>query len=178
MLRVAQGDKSAFRTLAGRHAAKTFALTRRMLGNDADAEEIVQEAMLRVWVTATRWRPDAAFKTWLYRVTFNLCLNRHRQKAFAPLDEASDPPDPCPNAAEVLERRETDRLVAKSIEGLPDRQRAAIVLTYYEGLSNAETASVLEIDDFKRRGPARPRKANASCRLKHDPRCSNLGTRP
>jgi len=144
MLSVAQGDESAFRMLAGRHAAKTFALIRRMLGNDADAEEIVQEAMLRVWVTAPRWRRDAAFKTWLYRVTLNLCLNRQRRKPFAPLDEACDPPDPSPTAAEDLERREMDRLVAKAIEGLPERQRAAIVLTYYEELSNAETASVLE----------------------------------
>ncbi len=128
MLRVAQGNEPAFRTLAGRHAAKTFALTRRVLGNDADAEEIVQEAMLRVWVTAPRWRPDAAFKTWLYRVTLNLCLNRQRRKPFAPLDEACDPPDPSPNAAEKLERRETERLVSTAIQGLPDRQRAAIVL--------------------------------------------------
>ena len=119
MLSVAQGDDSAFRMLAGRHAARTFALTRRMLGNDADAEEIVQEAMLRVWVTAPRWRPDAAFTTWLYRVTLNLCLNRQRRKPFAALDEACDPPDPSPTAAEDLERREMDRLVAKAIEGLP-----------------------------------------------------------
>ena len=144
MLSVAQGDESAFRTLAARHAARTFALTRRMLRNDADAEEIVQEAMLRVWVTAPRWRPDAAFKTWLYRVTLNLCLNRQRRKPFAALDEAGDTPDPSPSAEEELERREMDRLVAKAIEGLPDRQRAAIVLTYFEGLSNAETASALE----------------------------------
>ena len=144
MLQVAKGDESAFRRLARRHAAKTFALTRRMLGNDADAEEIVQEAMLRVWVNAPRWRPDAAFRTWLYRVTFNLCLNRRRQKVFAPLDDVSEPPDPSPSAADELERRETDGLVAKAIGALPDRQRAAIVLTYYEGLSNAEAASVLE----------------------------------
>ena len=144
MLKVAKGDESAFRRLVGRHAAKTFALTRRMLGNDADAEEIVQEAMLRVWVNAPRWRPDAAFRTWLYRVAFNLCLNRRRQKVFAPLGEACDPPDPSPSAADELERRETDGLVAKAIGALPDRQRAAIVLTYYEGLGNAEVASVLE----------------------------------
>ncbi len=144
MLQVAKGDESAFRRLASRHAAKTFALTRRMLGNDADAEEIVQEAMLRVWVNAPRWRPDAAFRTWLYRVTFNLCLNRRRQKVFASLDETSEPPDPSPSAADELERRETDGFVAKAIGALPDRQRAAIVLTYYEGLSNAEAASVLD----------------------------------
>jgi len=144
MPQVAKGDESAFRRLAGRHAAKTFALTRRMLGNDADAEEIVQEAMLRVWVNASRWRPDAAFRTWLYRVTFNLCLNRRRQKVFAPLDDVSEPPDPSPSAADEIERLQTEGLVAKAIGALPDRQRAAIVLTYYEGLSNGEAASVLE----------------------------------
>jgi RNA polymerase sigma-70 factor, ECF subfamily len=144
MAKAAQGDEAAFRRLASRHAARTFALARRMLRNEADAEEIVQEAMIRVWVTAPRWRPDAAFKTWLYRVTVNLCLNRQRQKPFAPLEDAIDPPDPSPTAAEALERRETDGLVANAIAELPDRQRAAIVLTYYEGLSNAETASVLE----------------------------------
>ncbi len=144
MARVAEGDEAAFRRLAGRHAAKTFALTRRILRNDADAEEVVQEAMIRVWVAAPRWRPDAAFKTWLYRVTVNLCLNRRRQRPLAPPGEALDPPDPSPNAAEQLERRETAGRVANAIAELPERQRAAIVLTYYEGLSNAETAAVLE----------------------------------
>jgi RNA polymerase sigma-70 factor, ECF subfamily len=144
MAQAASGEEPAFRRLASRHAAKTFALARRMLRNDADAEEIVQEAMIRVWVTAPRWRPDAAFKTWLYRVTVNLCLNRQRQKPLTPLDERIDPPDPSPTAAEALVRRETDGLVANAIAELPDRQRAAIVLTYYEGLSNAETATVLE----------------------------------
>lgn len=144
MAKVAQGDESAFRRLARRHAARTFALTRRMLANDADAEEVVQEAMLKVWVNAPRWRPDAAFKAWLYRVAFNLCLNRRRRKPFAALEEAADCPDPAPNAADALLRREREGLVGRVIAELPERQRAAIVLTYYEGFSNAETASVLE----------------------------------
>jgi len=144
MLKVAEGDESAFRCLVSRHAAKTFALTRRVLRNDADAEEIVQEAMLRVWVNAPRWRAEAAFRTWLYRVAFNLCLNRRRQKTFAPLDAAGDPADPAPSAADEFVRHEMERFGAKAIDELPDRQRAAIVLTYYEGLGNAEVASVLE----------------------------------
>ena len=144
MAKAAEGDESAFRRLAGRHAGRTFVLSRRMLGNEADAEEVVQEAMLKVWVNAPRWRPDAAFKTWLYRVTVNLCLNRRRRREFAALGEAGDPPDPAPGAADAMEKRELDGIVARAIGGLPDRQRAAIVLTYYEDLSNAETASVLE----------------------------------
>ncbi len=144
MLRTGQGDRAAFRRLMARHAAKMLALARRMVPNHADAEEIVQEAMIRVWVNAPRWRADAAFRTWLYRVTVNLCLNRRRQKPFVPLDDASEVPDPSPSAADELAKRQTERLVANLIAGLPDRQRAAIVLTYYEGLSNAETASVLD----------------------------------
>lgn len=144
MLRVARGDERAFRILSRRYAARSYALARRITANDADAEEIVQEAMLRVWVNAPRWRRMAAFRTWLYRVIVNLCLNRRRRKPFAALDEAGDPADPEPDASERLEKDETDREVAAAIAELPERQRAAIVLTYHEDLSNAETAAVLD----------------------------------
>jgi len=144
MRSVAQGDETAFRRLAARHAVRTLALARRMLANPADAEEITQEAMLRVWLNAPRWRAEAAFKTWLYRVVVNLCLNRQRQRSFAPLDDAAEIPDPQPSADANLERQEADATMARAIADLPDRQRAAIVLTYYEDLSNAEAAAVLE----------------------------------
>jgi RNA polymerase sigma-70 factor (ECF subfamily) len=144
MARIARGDEGAFRVLSRRHLTRTLALARRITGSQADAEEIVQEALLRVWVNAPRWRPTAAFRTWFFRVVFNLCLNRKRRKPFAPLDEAGDPADPTPNAASQLERRQGDAVVAAAIAALPERQRAAIVLTYHDGLSNAETAAVLE----------------------------------
>jgi RNA polymerase sigma-70 factor (ECF subfamily) len=144
MLRVARGDERAFRRLTLRYTARSFSLARRIVGNDADAEEIVQEAMLRVWINAPCWRKVAAFSTWLYRVVVNLCLNSRRRRPFAPLDEAGDPPDPAPGASDLLEKRDVDRLVAEAIAELPERQRAAIVLTYHEGLNNAETAAILD----------------------------------
>jgi RNA polymerase sigma-70 factor (ECF subfamily) len=144
MLRVARGDERAFRRLTQRYAARSFALARRIAGNDADAEEIVQEAMLRVWINAPRWRKMAAFSTWLYRVVVNLCLNNRRRRSFASLDEAGDPADPAPGASELLEKKDVSRVVAEAIARLPERQRAAIVLTYHEGLSNAETAAILD----------------------------------
>jgi RNA polymerase sigma-70 factor, ECF subfamily len=144
MSRVSQGDEAAFRRLASRHAARSFSLARRMAVNDSEAEDIVQEAMIRVWSHAPRWRPEAAFRTWLYRVVVNLCLNSRRQKVFASLENVDDPPDPSPSAAEHLARQQTDSLVARAIARLPERQRAAIVLTYYEGLGNADTAAVLD----------------------------------
>jgi RNA polymerase sigma-70 factor (ECF subfamily) len=143
MGRVADADARAFETLARRHADRAFVLAFRITRNRADADEIVQEAMLRVWVSAPRWRPDAAFRTWLYRILVNLCLDRKRHAPFAAIDAAGDPPDTSPDAVARLEADETGRLVAAALDELPERQRVALVLTYYEGCSNAETAAVL-----------------------------------
>ena len=143
MLRIAKGDERAFRALAPRYVARAIGLARRIVGNNADAEEIVQDAFLRVWVNAPRWRPQAAFRTWFYRIVFNLALNRRRRAPFLPIEAAGDPPDPAADASERIERDETDQVVAAAVAALPARQRAAIALTYDEELSNAEVAMVL-----------------------------------
>jgi RNA polymerase sigma-70 factor (ECF subfamily) len=142
--RVAQGEQSAFRLLAARHAAPAVGLARRLSGSHADAEEIVQEALLRVWIHAPRWRPLASFRTWFYRVVLNLCLNRRRRAPGLPLEAAGDPADPEVGADTRMEQDEANRTIAAAIAALPERQRAAIVLTYYQGLSNAETAQALD----------------------------------
>jgi RNA polymerase sigma-70 factor (ECF subfamily) len=144
MARVAEGDEAAFRRLSRRHLPRALGLARRITGNAADAEDVAQDALLRVWTTAPRWRPTAAFRTWLYRVVVNLCLDRKRRPAFAALEDAGDPVDPAPDAAATLGRDETSRAVAEALASLPERQRVALALTYYEGLGNAETAAVLE----------------------------------
>jgi RNA polymerase sigma-70 factor (ECF subfamily) len=144
MARTAQGDGRAFRMLAQRHASRALGLARRMLRNEALAEEIVQDALLRVWTNAPRWRPEAAFRTWLYRVVVNLCLNAKRRTPDLPLDAADHVADVAPDAEAQLEARERDQHLAAAINALPSRQRAAIALTYQEGLSNAEVAAVLD----------------------------------
>jgi RNA polymerase sigma-70 factor (ECF subfamily) len=143
MAQVAKGDAAAFRRLATRYLPQAVRLAYRINGAGADAEDIAQEALLRVWTAAPRWRPAALFRTWLYRIVLNLCLNRRRRMPFAALETAGDPADPAPDAADRIERDEVDRLVEAAIGGLPDRQRAAITLTYQQGLSNAESAAVL-----------------------------------
>ena len=144
MARVASGDERAFRILARRHVPRAVGLARRILGNSADAEDVAQDAMLRVWTNAPRWKPIASFKTWLTRIVVNLCLDRKRKTPFAPLEAAGEVVDPAPNAAAQRETDDTSRRIDAAIATLPDRQRAAIVLTYREGLSNAQTAEVLE----------------------------------
>jgi RNA polymerase sigma-70 factor (ECF subfamily) len=143
MLRIAAGDEPAFRVLARRYAPLALRLARRVMGSSADAEEIVQEALLRVWINAPRWRPVASFRTWFYRVVINLCLNRKRRAPFLPLEDVRDPVDPTPDAGARMEQGEIERALAAAIAELPERQRAAITLTYHEGFSNAETAAAL-----------------------------------
>ena len=143
MLRIARGDERAFRVLAPRYAVRAASLARRVSGRPADAEDIVQEALLRVWINAPRWRPEAAFRTWFYRIVFNLALNRKRRAPFSPLEAAGDPVDPALRADAALLRAEQGRRIAAAIAALPARQRSAIALTYDEELSNAEAAQVL-----------------------------------
>ncbi len=145
MLKIAQGDERAFRRLAPRYASRAIGFARRLTGSDADAEEIVQEAFLRVWVNAPRWRPEAAFRTWFYRIVFNICLNRKRRVPFFPLEIAGDPPDPAPDASTRIERDQSRQQIARAIAELPDRQRAAIMLTYDDELSNADAAQILRV---------------------------------
>jgi RNA polymerase sigma-70 factor (ECF subfamily) len=144
MARVARGDERAFRELASRHLPPMLGLARRILGNAADAEDVVQEAMLRVWTYAPRWRPLALFRTWLTRVVVNLCIDRKRRTPWVELEAAGEIIDPAPHAGAKAERDERDRMVAAGIAQLPARQRAAIMLTYGDGMSNSQVAEILD----------------------------------
>ncbi len=144
MARIARGDERAYRVLARRHLPAMLGLARRILGNAADAEDVAQEAMLRVWTHAPRWQPLAALRTWLTRVVVNLCLDRKRRAPWVALEAAGELVDPAPGAAERSESEERDRRLAAAIAGLPARQRSAIVLTYGDGMSNAQVAEILD----------------------------------
>ena len=144
MARVARGDEAAFRLLARRHVPAAVALARRILRNGADAEDVAQDAMLRVWKNAPRWQPIATFRTWLTRIVVNLCIDRQRRVSWLGIEAAGDVVDPAPDAAAQRETSDTARLVDQAIGELPPRQRAAIVLTYREGMSNAQTAEILD----------------------------------
>ena len=144
MARIARGDERAFQLLTRRHVPAMHGLARRILGNAADAEDVAQEAMLRVWTHAPRWQPLALFRTWLTRVVVNLCLDRKRRAPWVALEATGEIVDPAPGAGEKAERDERERLVTAAIGELPARQRTAIVLTYGDGMSNAQVAEILD----------------------------------
>lgn len=144
--RTANGDQSAFRSLVGRHTQRSLRLAQRMTGNASDAEEVVQDAFLRLWSKADTWRRGRGkFTTWFYRIVVNLCLDRRRRPGFLPLEAAGDPPDPGRGAVAKIYQDEVGSAVGRELAGLPERQRAALVLCYYEEMSNQEAAAALSV---------------------------------
>lgn len=143
---IARGDAAAARSLVDRHLPRLVRLARRMLRDDAEAEDVAQEVFLKVWKNAAAWKPGAAkFETWMHRVALNLCYDRLRKKKPSALDAAPEPEDPAPNPAQSLEADERAAAVARAVDALPERQRAAILLCHYEGLSNIDAAATLEV---------------------------------
>ena len=146
MARVSQGDGGAFRTLTERHAQLVFGLAWRMLGDAAEAEDVVQETFAKLWVGAKSWTElGGGLGAWLRRIATNACLDRLRRRRHLADEAVPERADETP-AVDVLIDAERRRIaVAAAIQTLSERQRAAIILTYYEGVPNAEAATILDL---------------------------------
>lgn len=144
----ARGEARAFDALVRRHAGRARGLALRLSRNAADADDMVQEAFTRLYGAATRWRGEGVkVSTWLHRVLVNLAADEARRRKVrraTPLDDAPEPADGGPDAAEALERRQREAAMTDAIAELPERQRQVIALTYGAGHANAEVAEILE----------------------------------
>lgn len=146
MAAIAAGDRCAFAVLARRHLRGSVGLAQRIIGNADDAEEIVQDSFLQVWRHAPAWSGERArFTTWLYRIVVNRSISYGRKRRFEPLDQAMEVPSPGPDALAEVEARQLAARADSAIAALPDRQRAALGLCYYQGLTCAEAAEVLQV---------------------------------
>ncbi len=146
---VRAGDRRAYTELMNRYKEKIYWVARRMLGNHADADDVVQEAFLKAFLNLGDFRGDAGFYTWLYRIAVNLSLNALRkrhvmdylreselaQKVFPP---AKDDPH------KELEVRELESRIQQAVSRLPDKQRAVFVLRYYDEMTYEEIAFILK----------------------------------
>ena len=141
------GDRRAAEALTLRHTPRVLGYAMRLLGDRTEAEDIAQEAMLRLWKIAPDWHPgEAKVSTWLYRVTTNLCTDRLRRRGRQTgLDAAGDPVDDTPGAEAGLIEEDRAKALNAALDALPERQRQAVVLRHIEGLSNPEIAEVMDI---------------------------------
>ena len=141
-----QGDRAAARALAERLTPLAFRVAQRMLRDPAEAEDVAQEAMLRLWRAAPGWQAGTAkVSTWLYRVVVNLSTDRLRRLRSVPLDAAPEPEDGRPGADEGLIEADRAAALEAALQTLPERQREAVVLRHLEGLANPEIAEIMGV---------------------------------
>lgn len=143
--RIKGGDHAAFAALVRLHSTRFYRVAYRFLGNRERSEDMVQDAFLKLWENPSSWNPNtnARFTTWFYRVVVNLCLDAKKKHTPLPLAEDFDMADARENQEEFLIESERRALLNREIEQLPERQRAALVLCFMEGLSNQEAAEVM-----------------------------------
>ncbi|MGQ7793316.1 sigma-70 family RNA polymerase sigma factor [Faunimonas sp. B44] len=146
---VAAGDEAAFACLIDLHGPALLRFARMLLGSEAEAEDVVQDAMLSLWRAAPRWRAEARLSTWLHRVVYNGAVDRlRRRRSFVDVAAAEDLPDEdaaSPDAA--ILRAEAVAGVQQALACLPERQRTAILLYHFQDLGQAEAAEVMEIGE-------------------------------
>ena len=146
MRRTSRGEAAAFRTLANLHTGPLMSYAYRILQDRAEAEDVTQETLLRLWKDASRYEPTAKVSTWLHRIAHNLCVDRLRSRRDKGSDNdreiegrTSDEP------ASLLQEKRMATAVDVALASLPERQRAALTLVHYQGFGNIEAAQILEI---------------------------------
>jgi RNA polymerase sigma-70 factor (ECF subfamily) len=141
----AAGSHAAFAEIVSRHFQPVYRLVWRMTGGAADSEDMAQDAFVKLWKNPSQLRDGVALRGWLMRVASNAVIDRSRKPRTGPLEEAPEIPDPQARPDGPLDRAQAAKLVDATIGRLPDRQRQALSLVYFEGLSNIEAADVMEV---------------------------------
>jgi len=147
--RTGRGDEQAFEQLVAKYERAVFNTIYRYIGAYDDVEDIAQEVFLRVWRHAGKFKGRSKFSTWLYRITANQCLSyrsKHRQ-APASLDgmvEKGTVPKTLQTERDIAQR-ERVQVIQKALDELPERQRMALVLSQYDGMSYKEIAATMNV---------------------------------
>jgi RNA polymerase sigma-70 factor, ECF subfamily len=145
---IAGGDRQAFAVLVRRHLAKMVALAQRIVFDSEQAREIAQEAFLRVWLNAAKWDPagTATFLTWLRRVVINFAISqRRRRREQVDIDTVAEIPDPQADGFDHVATAHQKRIMKQAMQKLPERQRAALALFYFDDVSQIEAAVAMQL---------------------------------
>lgn len=151
--RASQGDAEAFNTLMAAHERRMYAVALRKMGNREDAQDCLQDAMLRVYRSISKFRGDSAFSTWVYTITVNTCLDELRRRKNVRntsmdslMDDGWMPVDPGETPEEGAVRRQTRACLLKALKDLPEDMRHAVELRDLQGFSYEEIAGILDIN--------------------------------
>lgn len=144
---VCEGDRQAFAGLVDRHGLRFRAIAMRTCGDLELAEEMVQEAFVKLWTRPTSFNASKArFTTWFHRVVVNRCLDEMRRKKPDALPEGFDAADDRPDAQTVLEASDTSGVLMAALARMPDRHSQALSLSYLDGYSNQEAAEIMALN--------------------------------
>lgn len=142
----AKGDRSAAQQLTERLMPKIYSHAYYRLGNIADAEDVTQEAFLKLWKIAPNWKYDKAqVSTWLYRVVYNLCKDRYRRATLENLSSAQEVTDGTQSPTDNIDAQYRQKALYDAMSILPENQRLAIQLRHIDELSNPEIAEIMEL---------------------------------
>jgi len=144
MIAVSKGNVEAFEQIVVRYQRLAWRIAYRYIGNYSDAEEIAQEAFLKILDSAKSYRPSAKFSTYLYKVVANLCLDHSRKKRPQLADEFPADKQLTETPYSNLQIQERNQAIQLAVESLPARQRLAVILRYYENLSYDQIAEGMD----------------------------------
>lgn len=148
VLRVAEGDASAYQELLKTYAPRLHHFALRLTRNFAEAEDIVQETFTRLWLHAGDYDPNGRLTTWLHRIAHNLAVDRLRLRGrLSELDEEAAPSSGTSSQHTLLDAKRQAEALHRALDELPERQSTAIVLVHLHGLSGSEAAEVLGVSE-------------------------------
>lgn len=148
MKRIASGDPGAFRELSDTHLDSIMRFAYRLVGSQAEAEDIAQETFLRAWQKADTYEPKARVSSWLHSIAKNLSIDRMRKRGrrgtHLEMDDERDAAPDSQRPSQLLGRKAKSQVVKSALDALPERQKMALVLWHEQGLSNPEIAQVMD----------------------------------
>jgi RNA polymerase sigma-70 factor (ECF subfamily) len=144
---IKEGKREAFAEIVNRYAKRFYSIAYRFVFNKEEAEDIVQEAFLKLWSKPELWdqNKQVKFTTWFYKVVTNLCIDHNKKKKSIPLSDSIPILDEQPLQDVLLEHQQKQALLDNLIQELPERQQWALNLCFYEGWSNKEAAEIMGV---------------------------------
>jgi RNA polymerase sigma-70 factor, ECF subfamily len=142
---VAKRNQLAFKAIMSRYYQPVYRVAWRLSAGHVDAQDVAQEAFLKLWNNPAQIREAGALKSWLMRVAANLVMDRYRQKPMQELETAETIVDQSPSAGDTIDHKRISSTIDTAIAGLPDRQKQALIYVHFEHMTNISAAAAMDV---------------------------------